>query len=109
MNILSCLVIIPLLTITCIMLVRDARQAKVVSAIGMGIQLIVAFIIVYLYLTERKAGNTDQMLLVSSYEWFKSLNIYYTVGVDGISVAMIALTSIVVAVSYTHLRAHETR
>ena len=36
------------------------------------------------------------MLLVSSYEWFKSLNIYYTVGVDGISVAMIALTSMVV-------------
>ncbi|HZM13180.1 MAG TPA: NADH-quinone oxidoreductase subunit M, partial [Bacteroidales bacterium] len=96
MNILSCLIIIPLLTITGIMLVRDARQAKVVSAIGMGIQLIVAFIIVYLYLAERKAGNTDQMLLVSSYEWFKSLNIYYTVGVDGISVAMIALTSIVV-------------
>ncbi|MCK7540219.1 MAG: hypothetical protein MZV63_59650 [Marinilabiliales bacterium] len=62
----------------------------------MGIQLIVSFVIVYLYLTERNDGNTDQMLLVSSFEWFKSLNIYYTVGVDGISVAMIALTSIVV-------------
>jgi len=96
MNILSCLVIIPLLTITGIMLVKDSRQARVVSAIGMGIQLIVAFIIVYLYLSLRKAGNTDQMLMVSSYEWFKSLNIYYTVGVDGISVAMIALTSVVV-------------
>jgi len=96
MNILSCLVIIPLLTITGILLVKDARQARVVSAIGMGIQLITAFIIVFMYLSERKAGNTDQMLLMSSYEWFSSLNIYYTVGVDGISVAMIALTSIVV-------------
>jgi len=96
MNILTWLVIIPLLTITGIMVVKDARQARVVSAIGMGIQLIVAFIIVFLYLAERKAGNTDEMLLMSSYEWFRSLNIYYTVGVDGISVAMIALTSIVV-------------
>ena len=42
MNILTWLVIIPLLTITGILLVKDARQAKIVSAIGMGIQLIVS-------------------------------------------------------------------
>jgi NADH-quinone oxidoreductase subunit M len=96
MNILSFLVIIPLLTIAGILAAKDAQKARVISAIGMGIQLIVSFAIVFLYLTERRNGNTDQMILVSSYEWFKSLNIYYTVGVDGISVAMIALTSIVV-------------
>ena len=47
MNILTWLVIIPILTITGIMVVRDARQARTVSAIGMGIQLIVSFIIVF--------------------------------------------------------------
>jgi NADH-quinone oxidoreductase subunit M len=62
----------------------------------MGIQLIVSFIIVFMYVNLRKSGNTDEMVLMSSFEWFKSLNIYYTVGVDGISVAMIALTSMVV-------------
>jgi NADH-quinone oxidoreductase subunit M len=36
------------------------------------------------------------MLFVRNVEWFKSLNICYSVGVDGISVAMIALTSLVV-------------
>ena len=36
------------------------------------------------------------MLFVRDLVWFKSFNIHYTVGVDGISVAMIALTSIVV-------------
>ena len=36
------------------------------------------------------------MLFVKDYLWFKSLNIHYAVGVDGISVAMIALTSLVV-------------
>ena len=96
MNILSWLVIIPLLTITGILLVKDARQAKIVSAIGMGIQLVIAFLIVYTYVGLRKGGNTDEMVMISSFEWFRSLNIYYTVGVDGISVAMIALTSVVV-------------
>ena len=36
------------------------------------------------------------MLFVKDYLWFKSLNIHYAVGVDGISVAMIGLTSLVV-------------
>jgi NADH-quinone oxidoreductase subunit M len=75
---------------------KDPQKTRLVSAIGMGIQLIVAAVLVILYLLERKAGNTNEMLFVSSYEWFKSLHIYYTVGVDGISVAMIALTAIVV-------------
>ncbi|MCB8995577.1 MAG: NADH-quinone oxidoreductase subunit M [Bacteroidales bacterium] len=96
MNILSLLVLIPVLTITGILFLKDAQKTRLVSAIGMGLQLIVAATLVFLYLHERKAGNTDEMLFVRSYEWFRSLHIYYTVGVDGISVAMIALTAIVV-------------
>jgi len=96
MNILSLLVLIPLLTITGILFLKDTQKTRLVSAIGMGIQLIVAAVLVFMYLAERKAGNTDEMLFVKSFEWFRSLHIYYTVGVDGISVAMIALTAIVV-------------
>jgi NADH-quinone oxidoreductase subunit M len=62
----------------------------------MGIQLLLAALLVYMYLSARKAGDTAEMLFVTDYLWFKSLNIHYAVGVDGISVAMIALTSIVV-------------
>lgn len=96
MNILNLLVLIPLLTIVVIVFLKDAQKTRLVSAIGMGIQLIVAAVLVFMYLSERRSGNTDEMLFVSSYEWFKSLHIFYTVGVDGISVAMIALTAIVV-------------
>ena len=96
MNILSLLVLIPLLTITGILFVRDTSRVRVVSAIGMSLQLLVAALLVFLYIAERKAGNMDEMLFVASYEWFSSLNIYYTVGVDGISVAMIALTALVI-------------
>ena len=96
MDILTLFVVIPVLTITTILFLKDPRQVRLVSAIGMGIQLILAGVLVYLYLTARHGGNTDEMLFVKDYVWFKSLNIHYAIGVDGISVAMIGLTSIVV-------------
>lgn len=96
MDILTLFVVIPVLTMTGIILVKDTRQVRLVAAIGMGIQLIMAAILIYLYLSARHAGNLAEMLFITDIEWFKSLNIHYAVGVDGISVAMIGLTSIVV-------------
>jgi NADH-quinone oxidoreductase subunit M len=96
MDILTLFVIIPVLTMTGIILVKDTRQVRIVAAIGMGIQLITAAVLVFLYLSARHSGNKDEMLFVRDIVWFKSLNIHYAVGVDGISVAMICLTSIVV-------------
>jgi NADH:ubiquinone oxidoreductase subunit 5 (subunit L)/multisubunit Na+/H+ antiporter MnhA subunit len=96
MNILNLLIIVPLLTVGGILMTRDLRQSRLVAALGMGIQLILSFVLVYLYLTERAAGNTAQMLFMFDAVWFPTLNIHYAIGVDGISVAMIALTGIVV-------------
>ena len=93
---LTLFVLIPVLTITGIILLKDTRQVRLVAASGMGIQLIMAAVLVIRYLLIRHGGNTDEMLFVRNFEWFKSLNIHYAVGVDGISVAMIALTSLVV-------------
>jgi len=96
MDILTLFIVIPVLTITGIILVKDIRRVRLVAAIGMGLQLIMTAVLVYLYLSERHAGNTSEMLFIKDITWFKSLNIHYAVGVDGISVAMIALTSLVV-------------
>jgi len=96
MDILSLFVVIPVLTITAILSLKGTNQVRLVSAFGMGLQLLMAALLAYLYLTARHAGNSDEMLFVKDYLWFKSLNIHYAVGVDGISVAMIALTSLVV-------------
>jgi NADH-quinone oxidoreductase subunit M len=96
MDILTLFVVIPFLTITGILFLNDTRQVRLVAAFGMGIQLIMAGVLVFLYLSARHAGNTDEMLFIRDHLWFSSLNIHYTVGVDGISVAMIALTSLVV-------------
>ena len=96
MNILSLFVIVPLLTIGGILFTKDLKQSRLVSAVGMGIQLILAAVLVFLYLSEREAGNTAAMLFNYDALWFPALNIHYSVAVDGISVAMICLTSLVV-------------
>jgi NADH-quinone oxidoreductase subunit M len=96
MDILTLFVVIPVLTITAILFLKDMKHVRLASAIGMGTQLILAAVLIFMYLSARHAGNIDEMLFVKDYLWYKSLNIHYAVGVDGISVAMIGLTSIVV-------------
>jgi NADH-quinone oxidoreductase subunit M len=96
MNILSLFIVIPVLTIFGILFTKDLKGARTVSAIGMGIQLLLSAVLIFMYLAERKAGNTAEMLFTADYTWFQSLNIRYAIGVDGIAVAMIGLTSIVV-------------
>ena len=56
----------------------------------LSIWLTVAFV------QARNAGNTDVMLFTYSTPWFRPLNIAYSVGVDGISVVMLLLSSIIV-------------
>jgi NADH-quinone oxidoreductase subunit M len=96
MDILTLFVVIPVLTITGIVLTKEIRHVRITAAVGMGIQLLLSAALIYLYLSARQAGNTAEMLFIKDIVWFKSFNIHYAVGVDGISVAMIALTSIVV-------------
>jgi NADH-quinone oxidoreductase subunit M len=96
MNFLNLFVIIPVLTVIAIFLTKNYRQAKVAAAIGMGIQLVMAAVLIFWYLALRKAGVMDEFLFRTTAVWFESLNITYALGVDGISVAMIGLTAIVV-------------
>ncbi len=96
MNILLLFILIPLLTIIGILFTKTQSQTRWVAAIGMGFQLLTAAILIYLFLAERSAGNTAEMLFTSNWVWFESLNIRFSIGVDGISVAMIGLTSIVI-------------
>jgi NADH-quinone oxidoreductase subunit M len=96
MDILTLFVVIPVMTMTGIVLTKEMRNVRITAAIGMGIQLLLSAVLIYLYISARHAGNTAEMLFVKDIVWFKSFNIHYAVGADGISVAMIALASIVV-------------
>lgn len=96
MDILTLLIVVPLITVIAILFCKDYKQIRIVSAIGMGVQLIQTVNLIFAYVAERKNGNIDEMLFKVDYMWFKALNIHYAVGVDGISVAMIALTGVVI-------------
>lgn len=49
-----------------------------------------------MYFIERAAGNAATMLFTADTVWYAPFNIHYSVGIDGISVAMLLLTSVIV-------------
>ena len=93
---LSLLILIPLLTAIAILFCKGLKQVRSVALFGAIVQLLTAFFLLSTYWQERATGNNTQMLFEYSHTWFAPLNINYHVGVDGISIAMILLTSFVV-------------
>jgi NADH-quinone oxidoreductase subunit M len=67
MNILLLLLIIPALTVLALLLAKGLEQARMVSAVGMGAQLIGAFYLLFAFMQERAGGNTADMLFTSSF------------------------------------------
>lgn len=96
MNILSLFVLIPVLTLGGLLLCGNTRQIRAVVATGASLLLALAIGVVIAFLHERAVGNTAEMLFRSDVMWYKPLNIHYSVGVDGISVAMLLLSAIIV-------------
>ncbi len=85
----------PLLTAVAVLLSRNKEQVKWVSLAGSVIQLALAFALLFAFRQERTVNNTALMLFEQQYKLFESFNISLHFGVDGISVAMILLTSFV--------------
>ena len=96
MNILTLFVIIPVLMLLGLWASRNIRQVRAVMVTGATSLLALSVWLTLYFIGERAAGNTSEMLLQSSVSWFPSLNICYAVGVDGISVVMLLLSSIIV-------------
>lgn len=98
MDILSLFIIIPILSVIALLFSKGLQQTRVISMIGGLIQLGLSIYLLFIYLKERSINN-DIMLFTKDIIWFKNLNIHYAVGVDGISVSLLLLTSIVVLAS----------
>ncbi len=90
------LIIVPLLTAVAALLSRNKQQVRWISFAGSVGQLVLALVLFCVFRNERAAGNTEQMLFQQSYVLFPAWHINFHLGVDGISVAMILLTSFVV-------------
>ena len=96
MNILSLFPAVPLLMMLGLWVSRNTRQIHAVMVAGSSVLLALAISLVFIYLGQRAEGQAAPMLLTDSILWYRPLNIRYSVGVDGISVAMLLLSAIIV-------------
>ena len=95
-NILIYFVVIPLIMLAGLALSKNVKQIRAVAVAGSSALIALSVYLLVEYLKQRAAGASDPMLFVGSWEWFKPLNIHLAVGVDGISIAMLLLSSIIV-------------
>ena len=96
MNILSLFPAVPLVMMLGLWLSKSTRQIHAVMVAGSSLLVALAVVLVVQYLGLRGAGETAQMLFTESRVWYAPLNIHYAVGVDGISVAMLLLSAVIV-------------
>lgn len=96
MSILTLFVVIPALMLLGLWAARNLAQVRGVMVAGSSCLLALAAWLTVAFIQERAAGNTDPTLFTYSIPWFRPLNIAYSVGVDGISVVMLLLSSIIV-------------
>ncbi|MDD5660133.1 MAG: NADH-quinone oxidoreductase subunit M [Actinomycetota bacterium] len=90
-NILSALVFLPILGLILVMVLPKsaAGKAKVVSLVFAVLTVITA---AYIWITFDKTNPSMQF--VEKYSWVKGVNIYYHLGVDGISLPIVVLICI---------------
>ncbi len=96
MNWLSALVGIPLITAIAILFAKKENIIRILALGGSILQLLFAIFITIWYMNLRVAGATEPTLFTGSISWFPALHINYQTGVDGISLALILLTALVV-------------
>lgn len=96
MNLLFLYIAIPLLMLGGLWAVKGGKSILAVMVAGSSALLLLSITLVVLYLEERTAGKMDQMLFRSDIIWYAPLNIALSVGADGITVALLLLSSIIV-------------
>lgn len=96
MNFLSLFVLIPVLMMIGLFVSNSRKQLLFVMASGAALLMTLSGVLTYMYLTSRAAGNLATMLFTADTVWYAPFNIHYSVGVDGVSVSMLILTSLIV-------------
>ena len=79
-------------------LARNLNQVRTVMVVGASLLLALSIYLTidFIHLRQSHPADLEPMLYTASVEWFKPLHICYSVGVDGISVVMLLLSSIIV-------------
>lgn len=95
-NLLIYFVVIPLLMLAGFAICKNIRQVRTVAVAGSILLMGLSVWVLCDYIALRAAGNMEEMLFRGDWIWFAPLNIKLSVGVDGISIAMLILSSIIV-------------
>ena len=96
MNFLSLFVLVPMVMLLGLWLAKGVKAVRGVMVVGSAALLALAIYLTIDFLGQRAAGNDAEMLYQASFTWFEPLKISYRTGVDGISVAMLLLSAIIV-------------
>lgn len=95
-NLLIYFVVIPLLMLAGFAICKNIKQVRTVAVAGSILLMGLSVWVLCEYLALRAAGNMEEMLFRGEWTWFEPLNIKLAVGVDGVSIAMLILSSIIV-------------
>ncbi len=96
MDILTLFIVVPVLTVIALLFVNKLEKARLIALAGMIIQLIMSVNLINEYMKARAAGNHAMMLFERNVPWYSGFNANYHIGVDGVSVLMILLTTLIV-------------
>ena len=62
MDILTSLILIPVLTVLALLFCKELKKIRMIAAIGMTIQLLQTIRLLFIYLAERASGNDSEMI-----------------------------------------------
>ncbi|MBS1512014.1 MAG: NADH-quinone oxidoreductase subunit M [Bacteroidetes bacterium] len=90
------LLLVPLVTALAALAMPNKQAIRWTAFLGSAAQLVLAIALYFSYQSARLSGNTAAFIFEKKLDWFPSWNISLHFGVDGIAVAMIILTALVV-------------
>jgi NADH-quinone oxidoreductase subunit M len=85
---------IPITTLL-VLLLAPARQSRMISLVGSVVQLAAVLWVFMAFRQERALGNVSPLLYELNFLWFPSMGVDFHIGLDGISLSMMLLTSLV--------------
>ena len=89
-SLLTYLILIPLIGSFLILLIKK-EQANLVRYVALGISTI-AFLVSLVFISSLIHSNSD-FQFINKIQWINGLNIHYHVGIDGMSMLLVLLTT----------------
>ena len=93
-HILTLLLVVPAVGLIPLAIFRDARSAKQIAIVTTFVELVLSIVM----LAQFRVGEAD-FQLVEKIDWLPSLGIRYFVGVDGVSVLLVPMTTLLTFIS----------